>query len=90
MSSQGFNETGDMVWARLARQQSLRGLRGQMLGTVGWCAVDLTSGRIEAVELRTPWQTLVIPWRRVARDDGNEELRLLVENASAKPQDASD
>ncbi len=90
MSSQGFNEAGDRVWARLTRQQSLRGLRGQRLGTVGWCAVDLASGRIEAVELRTPWQTLVIPWRRVARDEGDADLRLLADSASAGSQDASD
>ena len=90
MSGQGSGESEGMIWARLSRLQSLRGLRGQQLGTVGWCAVDLASGRIEAVELRTPWQTITIPWARVGLDDGEADLQLLAENVPDEPQESSD
>ncbi len=88
MSEEDFR-TG-VVWSRMSRLLSLRGLRGQQLGTVGWCAVNLSTGRIEAVELRTTWQTLTIPWHRVTLNGDDADLRLLAENESAGSQKSSD
>ncbi len=65
------------VWAQFTPAWEMVGLHGQSVGAVSSVQIDLHSGRILEVELATPWQTLEIPWQRVAVDRENACFRLL-------------
>ncbi|GAB5452579.1 MAG: hypothetical protein Hals2KO_29070 [Halioglobus sp.] len=65
------------VKAQFTPAWKMVGLRGQTVGAVSSVEIDLYSGRILEVELATPWQTMEIPWQRVAVDAEKSCFKLL-------------
>ncbi|MCB1688507.1 MAG: hypothetical protein KDI33_08480 [Halioglobus sp.] len=57
---------------RPVRVWPVLGLRGQFVGTVEHCAVDVTRGAIHYVELKTPWQNIAVKWAEL---EFNKELQ---------------
>lgn len=65
-----------IMQVQLPREWILLGLRGQRLGTVASCGLDMQSGRVKYLVLATPWQQLKIAWQSVQVDTTRECFRL--------------
>lgn len=71
------------TWVQLGEPWIMLGLRGQELGQVRRCALDVHTGRVRAVELSTPWQRIAIPWHRVQVDAQARRMQLLAGEGAA-------
>jgi hypothetical protein len=71
----GSIESG-LMEAQFNWQMPVLGLQGQVLGYTEKAGVDLDSGRLTYIVLRTDWQPIEIPWKRLEFDGIRMALRL--------------
>jgi hypothetical protein len=65
------------VYAQLEQAWPVQGLQGQRLGTIERCAIDIDSGVVRYMELKTDWQTIAIDWRGLKFDKHKQQFRLV-------------
>lgn len=67
----------EVMETRFQWQIPVLGLQGQVLGHAEKARIDLDSGRVTHIVLRTEWQPIEISWEELEFDDNRMALRLI-------------
>jgi sporulation protein YlmC with PRC-barrel domain len=77
------------VYAKLEQSWPVVGLKGQRLGTVERCAIDINTGVVKYLQLQTAWQMIDIDWQGLTFDKERQHFRLLPSGSARRSDDGA-
>lgn len=77
------------IYAKLEQPWPVVGLKGQRLGTVERCAIDINTGVVKHLQLQTAWQNIDIDWQGLTFDQDRQYFRLLPSGSARRSDDGA-